>query len=159
SRCNSSSADQDYIHMPVEADASAPGIYALALPSIRMVARAVVRIYDSATSAWVGACIVPPPQPVRDAVDSLVTSLKGAGIWSKIAVLSVFWVHDEQAARLNLRAPGLDVGQLWIAVNSPDFVAYCGFKSDDATSYLELEPEFSQLALLPGDCTLLVYAV
>ena len=75
-----------------------------------------------------------PPDPTRKAlINTLVKSLKAAGVWTKLDALYLFAAADAQAARRN-----------WIqdlynatAVSSPTFAADRGYTGDGAAAYLD----------------------
>jgi hypothetical protein len=75
---------------------------------------------------------VPPPAALVPAIDGLVRSLVGAGVWAKLDMLKIQAVHDEQAARLNW----ISSDYTSTAVNSPTFTAYRGFNGNGTTSYI-----------------------
>jgi hypothetical protein len=74
------------------------------------------------------------PNATRKAViDTLVGSLKTAGVWAELDIFYVLAAHTQQAALLNWVSSSYDA----TAVNSPAFVADRGFTSDASTSYLD----------------------
>jgi len=88
---------------------------------------------NSEASALVARMTVQPANGRKALIDSLVGSLKSAGVWSKMDCLYVVAAHDAQAARLNW------VGSSYTLtpVNSPGFVADRGYTGDGSTSLLE----------------------
>lgn len=88
--------------------------------------------YEAETVAYVAAMTTPPSTADQNRIDTLVKSLKSAGVLSKLQWLALHAAHDAQAGRINLVNPT----QVAIAVNSPTFTQYRGFTGDGATSYL-----------------------
>jgi hypothetical protein len=88
------------------------------------VAVTVVAI-DADAWAWIVAMTVTPPFARQTLINTLVGSLKTAGVWSKLDALYLLAAHDAQAARLNAKAPGSFV---LTAVSSPVFTVDAGYK-------------------------------
>jgi len=84
------------------------------------------------TLALIARMSVPPPAALVPAIDGLVRSLVGAGVWAKLDMLKIQAVHDEQAARLNW----ISSDYTSTAVNSPTFTAYRGFNGNGTPSYM-----------------------
>jgi hypothetical protein len=85
--------------------------------------------YDPATTALLAAMRVQPPSSLIDQINTLIVSLKGAGIWNQLDALWVPCLHDQQAATLNWLNPS----QYALTATgsggfySPLFVPYRGF--------------------------------
>lgn len=90
--------------------------------------------YDADASAVFGAFSVAADDERKNQIDTLVTSLKAAGVWSKLDSLFVFAAHHEQAARVDWKA----VSRIATAVSSPTFTADRGFTFNGSSSYLAL---------------------
>lgn len=105
-------------------------------------------LYDPAASALFARFTTPPTDARKALINTLITSVKTAGVWTKLDELKVRAAHDAQAARLN-----------WIqdlyndtAVATPVFTVDRGFTTDGVASYLDRNfnpvtasnPKFSQ---------------
>jgi hypothetical protein len=66
-------------------------------------------------------------------IDTLITAMKTASIWTKFDFLYVMAAHDEQAGRLNWISPGTNT---LTAVNSPTFTADQGFLGNGSNAHL-----------------------
>lgn len=88
---------------------------------------------DASTRSLLDAMAVKPPAPRARQIDRLIRGLKSIGVWDMFDVLYLLAAHDEQAARLNWKNPGVFT---LTAVNSPAFTADRGFQGDGATSSL-----------------------
>ena len=76
-------------------------------------------------------------------IDDLIAALEAAGVWDRLSALYLTAAHDEQAARLNLKAPGVfDLAP----VNDPAFAAANGFTGDGAGAWLDTGLSASALA-------------
>ncbi|MFT4955303.1 MAG: hypothetical protein ACI8U3_001691 [Brevundimonas sp.] len=76
-------------------------------------------------------------------IDDLIAALEAAGLWERLSALYLTAAHDEQAARLNLKAPGVfDLAP----VNDPAFAAANGFTGDGAGAWLDTGLSASALA-------------
>lgn len=76
-----------------------------------------------------------PNQPtVGDAAryDTLIRTLVSAGIWSRLDLLNIYAAPDSATALTNL----ISASYAATAIGNPTFVAYQGFTSDGAASYL-----------------------
>jgi len=74
------------------------------------------------------------PDDTRKAlIDTLVGSLKTAGIWTELDALFVLAAHDSQAALVDWKKPSTRSA---VAVNAPTFAADRGYTSDGSTSRL-----------------------
>jgi hypothetical protein len=76
---------------------------------------------------------VAPDATRKGHIDTLIGSLKTAGVWTKLDAIYIFAAHDAQAARLNWVSSSYDAS----AVNSPTFTTDRGYTGDGATSYLD----------------------
>ena len=74
-----------------------------------------------------------PDATLQTKQNTLVLSLKSAGIWSKLHILYLFATNNSNMATLNFKAPSSHQVTL---VNSPTFTANQGFKGNASTSYL-----------------------
>jgi hypothetical protein len=67
-------------------------------------------------------------------IDDLISALETAGVWERLTALYVTAAHDEQAARLNLKTPGLyDL----TPVNGPLFTGRTGWSGDGVDGWLD----------------------
>lgn len=90
--------------------------------------------YDSAAVTLFAAMTTPPTEARKDAINSLIGSLKNAGLWSKLDVLQVFAAADSQAAVLNWKNPATFTAA---GVNTPTFTADRGYAGNGTTSYVD----------------------
>lgn len=90
--------------------------------------------YAPGTIAALAAMSSAPAAGRATAIDNLIARLEVKGVWPSLRALWVLAAHHEQAARINLRAPG--VNDL-VAVNSPAFAVDGGFTGNGTTSWLE----------------------
>jgi len=74
-----------------------------------------------------------PDEALQVKQNTLVVSLKSAGIWSKLDVLWVYATNNSNMGTLNFKNPSAHQASL---VNSPLFTANQGFKGNASTSYL-----------------------
>ncbi|TPL98327.1 SGNH/GDSL hydrolase family protein [Mesorhizobium sp. B2-3-10] len=96
--------------------------------------RAVVTYnYDSAATALFARMTAPPTLAQRNRINTLITSLKTAGVWGKLDCLYVMAAPNAQAANLNWISPNFTL----TPVNSPVFTANQGYYGDGASSYLK----------------------
>jgi hypothetical protein len=65
-----------------------------------------VNAIDADAWAYIDAMTVVPAFARQTLINTLVGSLKMAGVWSKLDALYLLAAHDAQAARLNAKAPG-----------------------------------------------------
>lgn len=76
-------------------------------------------------------------------IDDLISALEAAGVWARLTALYVTAAHDEQAARLNLKTPGLhDL----TPVNGPAFAGDVGWSGDGVDAWLDTGLGASALA-------------
>lgn len=101
--------------------------------SIPEVAERVRVTRDPATIALIARMSVVPSDTRAALIDTLVRSLKDAGVWAKLDLLYLLAAHDAQAARLNW----VSTSYALAAVNSPGFTADRGYAGDGTTSYLD----------------------
>jgi hypothetical protein len=74
-----------------------------------------------------------PDATLQGKQNTLVISLKSAGIWNKLDILKIYATNNSNMATLNWKAPASHQTTL---VNSPTFTANQGFKGNASTSYL-----------------------
>jgi len=91
-----------------------------------------VSAYCAEATALFARMTTPPTETRKGQINTLITSLKTAGVWTKLDVFYVFAAADQQAALLNWKGDTNNA----TAVNSPSFVADSGFKSDGSTSWV-----------------------
>ncbi|MBA4001694.1 DUF2793 domain-containing protein [Brevundimonas sp.] len=76
-------------------------------------------------------------------IDDLISALEAAGVWTRLTALYVTAAHDEQAAGLNLKTPGLhDL----TPVNGPAFSEDLGWSGDGVDAWLDTGLGASALA-------------
>jgi hypothetical protein len=116
------------------------------------------RAVDPATAAYASAMTVTPAAARVALIDAFVRAMKDGGLWARLDLLYLLAAHDEQAARLNLIAPG---ASSCTAVNSPSFLADRGFAGDGSTSYLStgLNPSLGGTHFSLNDATLFVWSL
>lgn len=89
-------------------------------------------VFVNSEAAAVAAAFTTPPTNARKAqIDSLVGSLKSAGVWSVLDVLYITAAADSQAATINWISPA---SFTLLPVNSPSFQADRGFTGNGTTS-------------------------
>jgi hypothetical protein len=113
---------------------------------------------DPDAAAYAAAMTAAPAAARVALVDAFVRALKDSGVWSRLDLLYLLAAHHEQAARLNLLAPGANIAT---AVNSPGFLVDRGFAGDGATSYLStgLNPSLGGTRFSLHDATLFVWSL
>lgn len=79
-------------------------------------------IYGERAQNWANACLVKPPPALMRLVDQLDYELETQNLWDVITYLSLFCVHTEQAALLNMK----DGSGIWTNSNCT-FTAFTGF--------------------------------
>jgi hypothetical protein len=89
--------------------------------------------YSAEATALFARMTTPSDTTRKGVIDTLITSLKNAGVWSKLDVLYMMAAADAQAARLEWKGNASDN---LAAINSPTFTANSGYTGDGATSYL-----------------------
>lgn len=96
-----------------------------------------------ATQDALGAMETSPGRARAFLIDDLVAALEAAGVWERLSALYLLAAHDEQAARVNLRAPGrYDL----TPVNGPAFVADTGYTGNGVSAWLDTGLSASTLA-------------
>ena len=76
----------------------------------------------------------PAPDDARKAlIDTLFSSLKSAGVLSKLDALWLMAAHAAQAGRLNLVSASYELS----AINGPSFTTDRGYQGDGSSSYLK----------------------
>lgn len=75
-----------------------------------------------------------PTAPRKAVINSLISSLKNAGLWSILDVLYIHAAADSQAALINWKRPGTFTAAL---VNAPSFTADRGFTGNGSNAYIE----------------------
>lgn len=88
--------------------------------------------YDSATTALLAAMTGAPAAYVAGAYDRFARGLKASTIWNKADLIYVP-SHDDQASRLNWKAPGTFTGT---KTGTLTFAPFKGFTSDGSTGYI-----------------------
>lgn len=110
------------------------------IPAVRPVLRPAVRPsltkgggVEAEATALFARFTTAPTAPRKALINTLIKSLKSAGVWTKLDALYLFAAADAQAARQN-----------WIqdlynatAVSSPTFTADRGYAGDGAASYVD----------------------
>lgn len=86
-------------------------------------------IGDTDAAAYIAAMTVQPNDTRRGVIDDFVVALKAASIWAKMDCLHLLAAHDNQAARLNAKAPSTFT---LAATTSPVFTADQGYKGTGA---------------------------
>lgn len=92
---------------------------------------------NAEAETYVAAMSGEPDDTRKAAIDTYVGALKTAGIWSELDALYLLAAHDEQAARLNLKAPAS-----FAAINvgaGPAFVANRGFTGNGTSTALNTQ--------------------
>lgn len=118
------------------------GLPQLSLPQM-MVGRSAVSTHTSAAggyvfanaeaSALVARFTTPPTRARKALIDTLVGSLKTAGVWSKMDALYVMAAADAQAAQRNWIADAFNL----TPNSAPTFAADRGYTPNGTTSYLD----------------------
>lgn len=107
---------------------------ALALGSPAIIRRgAAGPTYSAEATAYFAAITAPLGDPLKELVDDLVASLKADSVWPLIDWLGLGPMHDEQAARVNLKNPA----QVASIGGSPVFAAKQGYAGDNTAAYLD----------------------
>ena len=88
--------------------------------------------YEPEATALFARMTVQPDMTRKGLINTLIKSLKTAGVWAKLDVLHVLAAHDAQAARRNWIA---DLYNL-TAVAAPTFTTDRGYQGDGTSSYL-----------------------
>lgn len=85
------------------------------------------------TTALVARFTTPPSALRKQQINTLIGSLKTAGVWAKLDALYIMAAADAQAARRNWVADAFNP----TAVSSPSFTADRGYNGDGAASRLD----------------------
>lgn len=88
--------------------------------------------YEAEATAYFAAMSVAPDDTRKGHLNTLIASLKTAGVWAKLDWLCIHAAHDEQAGRVN----AVDPTEVATAVNSPTFTTDRGFTGNGSSSYL-----------------------
>lgn len=76
-------------------------------------------------------------------IDDLISALQAAGVWERLSALYLTAAHDEQAARVNLKTPGLhDL----TPAGGPAFITHEGYDGDGVDAWLDTGLSASALA-------------
>lgn len=95
------------------------------------------------------AAMAPQPSMARQAtINTLVSTLVSAGVWTKLGVLYVFAAADSQAACLNWKAPS---GIAALPTSSPAFVADRGFNGDNLAAHIDTRIAWNAIPGLAQD--------
>lgn len=89
--------------------------------------------YGNEATALVAAMTTRPTEARIALINTLINSLKTAGVWSKLDVLWITAAHDAQAARLNWKSPGTFT---LTETSSPTFTTDRGYTGNGTSSYL-----------------------
>ncbi len=106
-----------------------PGRFA---PNIAALMPGAGASYDADAVAYFSAMSAQPDTTRKGLINTLITDLKSAGVWSKLDWLCLFASHDLQSGLLNAVSPAKTA----IAVNSPSFTADRGLSGDGVTAYI-----------------------
>lgn len=90
--------------------------------------------YNLDTQKVVTAFSTPPTQARAKIINALIVRLQLANVWSGFDNWWLLAAEDQQAARVNWKAPG--VSFTLTAVNSPTFTTDRGYAGNGTTSYL-----------------------
>lgn len=88
--------------------------------------------YTPEATAYFAAMSVQPDATRKGQLNTLIAALKAGGVWSKLDWLTIHAAHDEQAARVNMVAPG-EVAAVGVA---PTFTTDRGHTGNGTTQYL-----------------------
>ena len=89
--------------------------------------------FSNETTALVAAMTSRPTEARIALINTLINSLKTAGVWAKLDVLWIPAAHDSQAGRLNWKSPSTFT---LAEVSSPTFTADRGYTGNGTSSYL-----------------------
>ena len=90
-------------------------------------------LFRPATQDVLTAFATSPGRARAFLIDDLIAALEAAGVWERLNALYLTAAHDEQAARLNLKTPGMfDLAP----VNDPVFTAGEGYSGDGVDAWL-----------------------
>lgn len=111
--------------------------------------------YDSASDALIARMTTTPTLQRRAAINTLITNLKGSGMWATMDAFYVFAAANEQAARLNWVA---DQYNITVGGGTPTFVADSHYVGDGVDDFLDtnfnpttaVSPKFTQDGMHAG---------
>ena len=89
--------------------------------------------YDTASLAIFAAMSTPPTTTRKGQIDTCVTSLKSAGVWSLLSMMHLMAAADSQAASINWINPATFT---FSTVGSPTFTADLGYTFNGTSNYL-----------------------
>ena len=89
--------------------------------------------YDARALDLFANMTVTPDAPRKALINALILALDAAGAWAQCDVLYLLAAHDEQAARLNWKAPTI---RALTAYGAPAFTVDRGFTGDGVDAYL-----------------------
>jgi hypothetical protein len=89
--------------------------------------------YDSDAVALFAAMSSQPSTTRKNQYQTFITSLKTAGVWTKLDVLWILWADDSQQASLNLKSPGTFT---LTTSGSPTFTANLGWAGNGTDASL-----------------------
>jgi len=104
-------------------------------PAVRAVAVLPTPPLDSDARAVIAAMTVRPGALRQRLISDHVRCRKAAGSWQIDDIYAVFLAHDEQAARINWKTPGVNTA---VNTNSVAFTVDRGFTTDGATNFIDL---------------------
>lgn len=90
-------------------------------------------VVEPETTALLSRMTVTPDATRQGHINTLIKSLKTAGVWSKLDCLYVMASHDAQAARLNWKQAAYNL----TPINSPTFTVDRGYQGDGSSSLLD----------------------
>lgn len=85
-------------------------------------------------AAVVAAMSVKPTAAQKARIDTLISAIKTAGVWTQCILFNVSAAHTEQAAGLDWTTPGTPA---FVPVGSPTFTPYRGWKGDGSAAYCQ----------------------
>lgn len=102
-------------------------------------------LYSPEAATLFAAMTGEPDATRKGVIDTLIRSLKSAGVWTLNGVLYLTAAHDSQAAGLNWKLPGTNT---LTPVNAPSFVADRGYTGNGTNT--KLLPGFASRDVIPG---------
>ena len=96
--------------------------------------------FESETVSLLSAMTTQPTDLRKSQINTLIVSLKAAGVWSKLGVLYVFAAAAAQAALLNWKNPS---GTAALATNSPTFTVDRGYSGDGVSAFIDTQISWS----------------
>ncbi|MVO95073.1 hypothetical protein [Rhizobium leguminosarum] len=112
---------------------------------------------DADVAAFLARLTTPPTTDRASLYNTLILSLKSAGVWSKLDALYIFAAADSQAAGLNL----VNSNFTCTPFSSPTFTPDRGYAGDGSTSYVDTNydtGDSANIKLQRNSATLGVYA-